>query len=61
MGLKIIKLPQVVEMTSFSIASIYRLCATGKFPTKIKIGAHAVGWLESDIEEYILRQREKSQ
>ena len=53
MSLKIIKLPKVMEMTSFSVASIYRLCSEGKFPTKIKIGARSVGWRESDIINYI--------
>jgi prophage regulatory protein len=53
MSLKIIKLPQVMEMTSFSVASIYRLCAAGRFPKKIKIGVRSVGWRESDIINYI--------
>jgi prophage regulatory protein len=59
MDLKIIKLPKVMEMTSFSVASIYRLCAEGKFPKKIKIGARSVGWRESDIVEYI-EERERN-
>lgn len=53
MDLKIIKLPQVMKMTSFSVSSIYRLCNEGKFPTKIKIGSRSVGWRESDIIDYI--------
>jgi len=59
MSIKIIKLPKVMEMTSFSVASIYRLCAEGKFPKKIKIGSRSVGWRESDIIEYI-EDREKN-
>ena len=42
-----------MEMTSFSVASIYRLCAAGRFPKKIKIGVRSVGWRESDIINYI--------
>jgi prophage regulatory protein len=53
MDLKIIKLPKVMEMTSFSVASIYRLCNEGKFPKKIKIGSRSVGWRESDVIDYI--------
>ena len=48
-----------MEMTSFSVSSIYRLCAEGKFPTKIKIGSRSVGWRESDIVDYI-EEREKN-
>jgi len=53
MSLKIIKIREVMRMTSFSIASIYRLCNEGKFPKKIKIGSRSVGWRESDIVDYI--------
>jgi len=53
MSLRIIKIREVMKMTSFSIASIYRLCNEGKFPTKIKIGSRSVGWRESDIIDYI--------
>jgi prophage regulatory protein len=42
-----------MEMTSFSVSSIYRLCNEGKFPKKIKIGSRSVGWRESDVIDYI--------
>jgi len=33
----------------------------GLFPKQIKMGIRSVGWLESDIDDFILQQKEKSQ
>ncbi|WP_192483560.1 MULTISPECIES: helix-turn-helix transcriptional regulator [Cysteiniphilum] len=53
MNSNIIKLPCVVEKTSLSTASIYRLAKEGKFPAPIKLSERSSGWLESDINQWI--------
>lgn len=50
---KIIRLPQVIELTTYKRSSIYRLMDEGKFPKPIKIGARAVAWLEEDINQWL--------
>ena len=50
---KILKSPKVQELTTFSRSTIYRLMSEGKFPKQIKLSKHSVGWLESEISEYI--------
>ena len=50
---KLIKLPTVLQMTSLSRATIYRLIADGKFPKQIKLSTRACAWVEKDVENWI--------
>ena len=49
----ILRLPQVKVRVGLSRSSIYAAVARGEFPQPISLGARAVGWLESDIENWI--------
>ena len=49
----IIRLPQVKQRTGLSRSTIYALIKDGKFKTPISLGARAVGWLDSDVDEFI--------
>jgi len=60
MSLKILNKFAVIDKTSLSIATIYRLMSKGLFPKQIKMSMRSVGWLESDINDFILEQKEKS-
>lgn len=50
---KILKLPAVIETVGLGRSTIYRMMAEGKFPLSVKLGARAVGWKQSDIDEYL--------
>ena len=50
---QILKLADVITQTTLSSSTIYRLVQAGEFPKPIKLAAHASGWLESDIENWI--------
>lgn len=50
---KILRMPQVIEICGHSKSSIYALMAKNLFPKSIKISERAIGWLESDIQEWI--------
>ncbi|MFN3828263.1 MAG: AlpA family transcriptional regulator [Micavibrio sp.] len=52
MNNRILRLPEVIKKTGLSRSSIYAYMPT-KFPTPIKLGERSVGWLESDIENWI--------
>ncbi|WP_076938129.1 helix-turn-helix transcriptional regulator [Burkholderia pseudomallei] len=46
---------QVIERTNLSRATLYALAGTDPtFPRKIKLTARTVGYLEQEIEEWIL-------
>jgi prophage regulatory protein len=49
----ILRLPQVRARTGLSRSSIYLALSRGEFPQRIGLGQRAVGWLESDIENWI--------
>ena len=50
---KIIKLPKVMEMTTFCRTTIYRLIKQGEFPKQIKLAERSSGWLESEVVSYL--------
>lgn len=49
----ILRLPEVENKTGRKRSSIYADIAEGNFPAPISLGARAVGWLESDINQWI--------
>ena len=53
MSHKILKLSEVKEVTGKCRSAIYREISEGTFPKQINLGPRAVGWLESEIQEWI--------
>lgn len=53
MSKKILRLKDVINQTGLSRSSIYAFMQKGKFPLPIKLGERAVGWRESDIDQWI--------
>lgn len=51
--MQILKLPCVMRMTSLSRASIYSFIQKGQFPRQIRLGQKSVGWLESEVSDWI--------
>lgn len=51
----ILKLKQVVEITSLSQATIYRYLndENSNFPKRVKLGAGRVGWRKSEVLNFI--------
>ncbi len=56
----ILRLPEVKARTGLSRTTIHVRVTNGSFPRPIKIGVRAIGWLESDIADWITRQVEQS-
>ena len=50
---RLIKLPEVIEITGLSSSTIYRYLKEGRFPKQIRVGSRAVAWWLSEILEYI--------
>lgn len=53
---KILRLPQVMARVGLKKTAIYKMIANKEFPAQLKLGAHASGWLESDIQRWILKK-----
>ena len=53
MGNKIIRLSEVESITGLSGSTIYLRIKEKQFPASVNLGNRAVGWLVSDIEDWI--------
>jgi len=53
---KILRLPQVMARVGLKKSAVYKMIANDEFPKQVKLGTHASGWLESDIQRWILRR-----
>jgi prophage regulatory protein len=50
---RVLRLKEVCQVTGLGRSFIYQLQAERRFPHSIKIGVRAVGWLESEVREWI--------
>ena len=57
---KILRLPQVKSQTGLSRSTIYLRIKNREFPESISLGGRAVGWLESDIQDWLEDKRKGS-
>ena len=53
---RFLRLPEVLARTGLSRSTIYVRLEQGRFPRPISLGGRAVGWIESEVQEWI-RQR----
>jgi prophage regulatory protein len=49
----ILRRKQVEQRTGLSRSTIYLRVAQGTFPKAVSLGARAVGWLDSEIDEWL--------
>lgn len=56
----VLRLPEVKKRTGLSRSSIYLRMTNKEFPASISLGGRAVGWLEEDINEWIVTRIEES-
>ena len=50
---RFLRLPEVLDRTGLSRSTIYVRLDRGLFPRPVSLGARAVGWLESEVDEWI--------
>lgn len=60
MATAILRLPEVKTRIGLSRSTIYLKIKEGKFPAPISLGDRAVGWIESEIEQWVEEQIESS-
>lgn len=52
----VLRWPEVQARIPFSRSHAHALAAQGKFPKPIKLGPRASGWLESEINAWLLER-----
>ena len=50
---KVLRLPDVIDRVGLRSSFIYLLIQRGYFPKPIRLGKRAVGWPETEINEWI--------
>lgn len=53
---KIIRSKQLCEILSVSRTTLWRMENEGQLPARIQISKRSVGWLDSDIEDWLERK-----
>ena len=56
---RILRLPEVQARAGLSRTTIYRWRVAGRFPQAVPLGTRNVGWIESELEEWIERMAER--
>ncbi len=52
--LRVLDWKQVKDRVPFSRVHVQRLEKAGKFPKRVQLGVARIGWLEADIDKFIL-------
>ena len=60
MATAILRLPTVKSRTGLARSTIYLRISKGNFPKPISLGGRAVGWVESEVNDWLNRQIENS-
>lgn len=56
--MRIIRLHDVIACTGLGRSSIYSFISENKFPKPVSLGERAVGWVDSEVNEWILERIE---
>jgi prophage regulatory protein len=51
-----LRLPQVIVMTGLRKTTIYALQKAGRFPHSVPLTTTAVGWLETEVEDWLAKR-----
>jgi len=53
---RIIRKPELQIMVGLSDPTIWRLEKAGKFPGRLRLGGSAVGWMESEVMDWLKKK-----
>lgn len=52
--MRIVRLKEVINLTGLGRSTIYKYVSENAFPKPVALGLRCVGWVESEIHEWIL-------
>lgn len=56
--MRIIRLKEVMDSTGLARSTIYKYISEGAFPKPVSLGERCVGWVESEVQEWIVARIE---
>lgn len=57
--MKVLRLHQVMDTTGLSRSTIYKYISEKVFPKPLSLGERSVGWLESEVHDWLLARLEE--
>ncbi len=57
--MRIIRLSEVLASTGLARSTVYKYVADGSFPKPVSLGDRAVGWVESEVQDWVLTRIEE--
>lgn len=57
--MRVIRLKEVLDTTGLSRSTIYKYIADGDFPKPVTLGERCVGWVESEVYDWLLARIEE--
>ncbi|MNR60220.1 Prophage CP4-57 regulatory protein (AlpA) [compost metagenome] len=57
--MRIIRLKEVIDSTGLARSTIYKYIDEGSFPKPVSLGGRSVGWVESEVYDWILERIEE--
>ncbi|WP_417502254.1 AlpA family transcriptional regulator [Marinobacter sp.] len=52
--MRIIRLKEVMDQTGLARSTIYKYIDASSFPKPVPLGGRSVGWVEHEVQEWIL-------
>lgn len=53
---RILRLPDLKEKIRLGRSAIYDMISRGEFPRQVQLSARTSGWLESEVDEWLLQR-----
>lgn len=57
--MRVIRLKEVIDSTGLARSTIYKFISEGTFPRPISLGDRCVGWVEGEVQEWVLERIEE--
>ena len=57
--MRIIRLKEVIYSTGLARSTIYKYIGEGSFPKAVSLGDRSVGWVDTEVQEWILARIEE--
>ncbi|ALY59438.1 TPA: helix-turn-helix transcriptional regulator [Pseudomonas aeruginosa] len=57
--MRIIRLKEVIDSTGLSRSTLYKYISEGTFPKPVSLGDRCVGWVDSEVHDWILARIEE--
>ncbi|WP_210446757.1 AlpA family transcriptional regulator [Vibrio crassostreae] len=54
--MRLIKLKEVMTLTSLARSTIYKYMGEGQFPKAVSLGCRSVAWVEEEVTDWVLER-----